>query len=398
MMTPTIPGDLPPMTNDEVKEVTKRTSTLALENRPKTWAELVGQPVPTTVLVNSLTVGDIKPGYVFAGTTGCGKTSAAQLLAKRLNCESPNLTTQDPCNTCRSCLTTEAGTNPDVKMIDGAADRSVDFVRNTLKPFLMTAPQRKCRVVVIDEAHLYGKDAISAFLTLLETLPKFAGRSVVVLTTTEIEKIDPAIMNRCMSLPFASIPNDLLAERMALYTGEDIEALRLLADEAGNSFRALWAYIEVWQHLREPLTPAVVMKIVGGISPQERELLWADLAAGRVDKVGERWRKWLSASGARPKVVGALLLRDLIAWAGRSPDSINWREPLRLLAGAQQVGSDSAWLQALYLMVGLPLDAHESQRQGPAERQPQLFDPVTPVSAPPAEVDVVAERLLFFGA
>src|ERR1017187_9715873 len=119
-MTTPVLGDVP--TPEKVK-----TSTLALDNRPQTWADLVGQPIPVTVLVNSLALGDVKPGYVFTGTTGCGKSSAAYLIAKRLNCENPNLVTQDPCNTCHSCITVDRGTNTDVKFVDGATDRSIDF-------------------------------------------------------------------------------------------------------------------------------------------------------------------------------------------------------------------------------------------------------------------------------
>lgn len=375
-----------------------KTNTLALSNRPKRWSELVGQPVPTTVLVNSIAVGDIKPGYVLGGITGCGKSSAAQLMAKRLNCENPDLATQDPCNECHSCRMIDAGKSADVKFIDGAAERSVQFVRETLKPFLLTAPVGKCRVAIIDEAHLYKADAISAFLTLLENLPKFAGKSVVIMTTTEVDAIDPAVRNRCMTLHFASIPNELLAQRMSEYTGEDIDALRLLAEEAGNSFRSMWAYIEVWQHMNEPLTQDTVMKLVGGISEHERQAMWADVASKRIDKVGDRWRKWLSQSGVRTSVVGALLIRDLVTWAASAPDSTDWHKPMLLLSGAQQVGSDSAWLQALYLMVGLPLDAHVRHRQGPAERQPQVADPVANKPLDPVGSDPVTERLLFFGA
>jgi DNA polymerase III subunit gamma/tau len=416
--TPPILGDVPTISKSDKGELAAKTTTLALENRPKKWSQLVGQPIPVTVLTNSIKLGDIKPGYVFDGITGCGKSSAAYLVAKRLNCDNPDLVAQDPCGDCRSCRTIDKGTSPDVKFVDGASDRSVAFVRETLKPFLSTAPMGKYRVAIIDEAHLYGKDAISAFLTLLENMPRFTGKSVVILTTTESEKMDPAVMNRCMNLHFASIPNDMLAEQMAAYTGEDVAALRILAEEAGNSFRSMWSYIEVWQHLGEPLTEAVVMKLIGGVSLAERHRLWGDLTSGKVDKIGERWRGWLQG-GARASVVGALLLRDLIGVAAKCPDRTTWHDPMRLLAGAQQQGSDSAWLPALYLMVGLPLDVQVSHRQEPAEGQPHLSQPtvrhpagrLSPPEGTPAvagvgltrtnntvEIAPVHDRLLFFGA
>lgn len=384
-MTTTVLGDVPP-------PKTAKTCTLALDNRPKTWSELVGQPIPVTVLVNSLALNDIKPGYVFDGITGCGKTSGSILFAKRLNCENPNLTTQDPCNVCRSCSQIDRGISPDVKFVDGATDRSVHFIRETLKPFLLTAPYSKYKVAIIDEAHLYKSDSISAFLTLLENMPRHSGKSVVIMTTTDGKAMDSAVMNRCMNLHFASIPNDLLTDRMAAYTKQDRDVLAILAQECGNSFRSMWSYIEVWQHLGQPLTEALVMKLVGGIDTHERSALWSDVSNKRVDKLGERWRKWLQ-TGARAEAIGALLIRDLISMAVLAPDSTDWHKPMLLLAGAQQVSADSAWLQALYLMTGLPLDAQACLRPRPAEGQPQVL-PVTTDSP----YTVLTERLLFFGA
>lgn len=371
-----------------------KTATLALDYRPKKWSDLVGQPIPVTVLVNSLSLGEIKPGYIFDGTTGCGKSSAAYLFAKRLNCENPNLNTQDPCGQCHSCNTIDRGTNADVKFVDGAADRSIAFVRDTLKPFLMTVPKGKYKVAIIDEAHLYKSDAISAFLTLLENMPKHSGRSVVILTTTEGEAIDTAVMNRCVNLHFSPIPTELLATKMADYTSQDPAVLALLAEACGNSFRAMWSYIEVWELMGQPLTPELVMNMIGGVTDKERQELWADIAERKVETIAKRWKKW-QEKGARISVVGSLLIKDLVRWAAANPDSTDWHKPLAILSGAQQVGAESAWLQSLYLLVGLPLDVQRWQWPEPGREQPQLLSINTEI--PKQSEDNLLERILFFG-
>lgn len=373
---------------------TRKTHTLALDNRPKKWNDLIGQPIPVTVLVNSLSLGEVKPGYIFDGTTGCGKSSAAYLFAKRLNCEKPNLTTQDPCGVCHSCDTIDRGINPDVKFVDGAADRSISFVRDVLKPFLMTVPHGRYKVVVIDEAHLYKSDSIGAFLTLLENMPKHSSRSVVILTTTEGDAIDPAVMNRCVNLHFAPIPTELLAKKMAQYTGQDEDVLALLAESCGNSFRSMWSYIELWELTGQPLTTELVMNLVGGIGEKERYELWADLAERKVESIAKRWKKW-QEKGARASVVGSLLIKDLVAWAAADPDSTGWHKPLAILSGAQQVGSDSAYLQSLYLLVGLPLNVQRWQRPGSGRVQPQISS-VETVNENNTSSDFI-DRLLFFG-
>ena len=366
-------------------------STLALERRPKTWAEVEGQEIPVTVLVNSLHAEDIKPGYLFTGTTGTGKTSAALLLSKRLLCENPNEKTQDPCDACRVCDQFSRGITHDLKYVDGAADRSVAFVREALKPFLQSQPfGGRRRIVIIDECHLYGKDAIASFLTMLERMPTESKRSIVIFCTTDGDAIDPAIRNRCLTLHFSNIaPSKIASVMTRFFPSADPKVLELLAEESGGSFRTMWAYMEAWQHLGKPLTEDLVMQLVGGVTDRERQALWYDISNRNVEGIARRWKKWIE-SGARAKVVGSHLLKDLIEYAAHNPSVTTWQKPLAILSGAQLTSPDSALLPALYTLIGLPLVSQSAEKMaGTREMAAQN-------SGGPA--DEAAKRLLFLGA
>lgn len=343
---------------------------LALSNRPESWAEVVGQPIPVQVLTQSIAINEIKPAYLFMGESGCGKTSCGLLLAKRLVCDDPNLETQDPCGLCRPCQLVGKGICDDVFYVDGAVDRSIDFVRVRLKPYLATAPLGgKYRIIILDEVHQLGKDAVSALLTLLERMPNDHPKSVVIMCTTEGDAVDGAIKNRCLPLNFAPIPPEQIATVMAEKTGLPLDVLTVLAEEAGGSFRTMWSYFEVWQYTNEALTEDLIMRIVNGISRRERMLLFTDLGQGHIDKVSSRWKKWL-AGGARPKVLTRLLLRDVAEIAAKYPGSANWKKYLGLLSASRP---ESAMLPALYTMCGLPLDSQDGEMPRPAEGQSTLL-------------------------
>lgn len=372
-----------------------KSNTLALENRPRTWADLRGQEIPVTVLTSSLAAWDIKPGYLFQGSSGCGKTSAALLFARALFCEA-RTNKQNPCYQCRHCKSFDTGGgHPDLMYVDGASERSVGFVRDNIIPFLQRSPWGgQAKVVIIDEVQQYQKDAISAFLTLLEKLPHVAKKSTVILCTTD--SVPETIHNRCMPLMFGSIDPDTIADVMHSYTEQDIAVLRLLAEESHSSFRTVWSYIEAWKHLNEPLTENLVMKLVGGVPAIERKRLWSCIAQTDIEAIQALWKKWLQ-NGARPRTIGEHLRKDLFAFAAQAPDKTNWLKAISLWGGALQVaaisGSDSALLGGLISLCGLPLDSQDAERAGPAKRQPTNF-----VNSYDLEADRVAQRLLFFGS
>jgi DNA polymerase-3 subunit gamma/tau len=364
------------------------TNNMALENRPKRWCEVIGQTIPVKVLTQSLKLNEIKPAYLFAGETGSGKTTCGLLLAKRLVCENPDTETQDPCNSCRPCSAVDRNVYDDVLYVDGATDRSISFVRERLKPYIASAPLGgKHRIVILDEVHQLGKDAVSALLTLLERMPKDHPKSLLIMCTTEGDSVDGAIRNRCLPLNFTPIPPEDIARAISEKTDLPVNVLKILAEEANGSFRTMWSYFEVWKYTGEEMTEDVIMKIINGVNTKERRALLQDLAHGDLEKVANRWNKWIKNS-ARPKVVFKLLLKDIAEIAAKNPSDANWKKYLGILSMARP---ESAMLPALYTLSGLSLDFHVGREPEPAEGQPTLNSINT------AEQDNLIMRLMFIG-
>lgn len=365
-----------------------KTKTLAIDKRPATWGEVVNQSFPVKILQNSILRGEIKPAYLFDGKTGCGKTTCALIFAKALLCKNRASGSADPCNNCQTCRQVDEGRSADVKYVEGGSDRSVSFVKDVIKPFLQTAPYNGKRIIIIDEAHLYQRDAISMFLTLFEQMPKFAGKSVVILCTTDGDQILEAIRNRCLSLTFTPIEQETLVEAMHHYTGFDREALAMLSEYAGGSFRTMWSFVEEAELLEEEVTVEVASQLIGSVTSSERKKLWQMLSKGDLNGVAKKWKEWESKS-MKPHVLIKALIRDLGSMACGKPADPSWREAMALLSAAQS-SADSAWPETLYMLSGLPLAFHDGQRPEPEERQPTNSD-TGPID------QRVAKRFLFFG-
>lgn len=183
------------------------TISLYRKYRPSVFEDLTGQPLVNRVLINALKTRTFSHAWLFCGTRGTGKTSAAKLFAKALNCQTP--IDGQGCSRCRHCLEFQAGNYPDFLELDAASNRGIDDFRN-LKDILVSAPMAGkgfYRVFVIDEAHMLTTQAANAFLKTLEEPPPYV---VFILATTDPEKIIPTILSRCVRLDFLPLaPRDI---------------------------------------------------------------------------------------------------------------------------------------------------------------------------------------------
>src|SRR6516162_6760960 len=210
---------------------------LARKWRPERFDELVGQEHVTRTLVQALTSGRIAHAFLFTGIRGVGKTTAARIFARCLNCEKGP--TAEPCGNCAACREIRAGTALDVVEIDGATYRKIDDARAIIENLGYRPARDRFKIYIIDEAHQLTDQAFNALLKTLEEPPPHVK---FILATTEPQKMPETILSRLQRYDFRRIPSALVRTRLnELAQGEGVEiaegALTLLAREASGSMR-----------------------------------------------------------------------------------------------------------------------------------------------------------------
>ena len=193
--------------------------------RPKTFDDVVGQPFITETLKTQVRTGRLSHAYLFIGTRGTGKTSCARILAKAVNCEHP--VDGNPCNECDACRGIEDGSILDVVELDAASNNGVDDVRMLRDEAIFSPTTVRKRVYIIDEVHMLSKPAFNALLKILEEPPQHL---MIILATTELNKVLPTILSRCQRHSFRRLDGDTIAKRLA-YVAEQ-EGINLTADAA----------------------------------------------------------------------------------------------------------------------------------------------------------------------
>ncbi|HET9233165.1 MAG TPA: DNA polymerase III subunit gamma/tau, partial [Candidatus Eisenbacteria bacterium] len=183
---------------------------LARKYRPQVFEDMVGQEHLVKVLKNAITSGRVAHAYLFSGPRGVGKTTAARILAKALNCEKGP--TPTPCDRCVSCVEIRTGRSLDVLEIDGASNRGINEVRELRENVRFAATGGRSKVYIIDEVHMLTQEAFNALLKTLEEPPSHV---VFVFATTEPFKLPGTILSRCQRFDFARIPSRKIAEHLA---------------------------------------------------------------------------------------------------------------------------------------------------------------------------------------
>lgn len=213
----------------------------ANRKRPSDFESLVGQEFVVTTLKNSLSQGRIAHAYLFAGPRGVGKTSAARILAKALNCEKGP--TPNPCGICTHCKEIAQGSALDVIEIDGASNTSVNDVREIKDEVLFAPASGRYKVYIIDEVHMLSNSAFNALLKTIEEPPPYI---VFIFATTEIHKVPPTIRSRCQQFNFRLIPVETILTKLQEATSD----LGIQAEEAA----LLWIAKEATGSLRDAYT------------------------------------------------------------------------------------------------------------------------------------------------
>ncbi len=210
---------------------------LARRYRPQRFDEVIGQEHVTGTLTRAISQKRIAHAYLFGGPRGVGKTTVARILAKALNCK--NGDTTEPCGECESCVQITEGRSLDVLEIDAASNRGVEDVRS-LRDNIRFAPSTgRRRVVIVDEVHMFTKEAFNAFLKTLEEPPEHA---VFILATTDVHQVPPTVLSRCQRFEFRRLDAAEVAGHLtALAAKEGLElepgAAAILARRSDGSLR-----------------------------------------------------------------------------------------------------------------------------------------------------------------
>ncbi|MBN2024620.1 MAG: DNA polymerase III subunit gamma/tau [Pirellulales bacterium] len=210
---------------------------VARRYRPQVFEDLIGQEHVARALSNAIATNRVGHAYLFTGARGVGKTSAARIFAKALNCQSgPGAV---PCNRCEICQSISSGDDVDVLEIDGASNRGIDEIRQLRQNVNIRPSRARLKIYIIDEVHMLTREAFNALLKTLEEPPEHVK---FFFCTTDPNKIPVTILSRCQRFDFAGIQTGSIAARLGqIVAAEGVsaepEALEVLARRAAGSMR-----------------------------------------------------------------------------------------------------------------------------------------------------------------
>ncbi len=326
--------------NDNAPERPAEYTVVARRYRPQQFADLVGQEPVARALANAITSGRVAHAYLFTGTRGVGKTTAARILAKALNCESGP--TPTPCDRCESCLAIAAGQDIDVLEIDGASNRGIDEIRNLRQNVTFAPARSRYKIYIIDEVHMLTTPAFNALLKTLEEPPPHVK---FIFATTDANKVPITILSRCQRFDFTGIPGERIVNQLqAVLKGEnreaDDDALALVARRAAGSMRDAQSLLDqLLAFGDERLTAEQVHRLLGTAPEDQVAALATAVLAGDAKSALERLAVGIEGGLQLGELLDQLIdyWRDLmlVATAGPTFGVLNASQRLRAVLREQ---------------------------------------------------------------
>jgi DNA polymerase-3 subunit gamma/tau len=232
--------------------------------RPQKWDEVIGQQHIIQTLRNAVTGGHVTHAYLFAGPRGTGKTTAARLLAKAVNCLDPDPAAR-PCNQCAHCVAVNETRFLDLIEIDAASQTGVEDVRDLRDKVNFSPNQGRYKVYIIDEVHMFSN---SAFNALLKTLEEPPAHVIFILATTEMHKIPATVLSRCQRHEFRRVPvDDIVGQLKKIAESEKLtaepEALILIARQSAGGMRDAISLLDQMASTGKDITLGLTQIVLG---------------------------------------------------------------------------------------------------------------------------------------
>jgi DNA polymerase-3 subunit gamma/tau len=357
--------------------------------RSQTFADLVGQDATSRALQGAVISDRVSHAYLFSGSRGTGKTSAARLLAKSLNCTGRPRTSAEPCNKCDSCLDMMAGTALDLIEIDAASNRGIDDVRDLREKVNLAPARGPFKVYIIDEAHGLTGDAFNALLKTLEEPPPHA---VFVMCTTDAQKMPLTVIGRCQHFVFRRHSEDQIVSRLSYIAAAekvtvDPEAMLLIARTAQGSMRDAVGLLDQLVPLASgPISLDAARSLLGIADPRVLDALLDHVLAGRASEALEELNRVYAAGAELRQVVRGLMegCRDRLVAALTRHDQATARRLSSVLDALLHLdGEVRRHAEPRFLVEATLARLAVEAEQGAGSPAP-LAPPAAVASAPPA--------------
>ncbi|MFC0215462.1 DNA polymerase III subunit gamma/tau [Paenibacillus chartarius] len=283
--------------------------------RPQSFGDVVGQKHIVQTLQNSLRERRFTHAYLFNGPRGTGKTSAAKIMAKAVNCERGPA--EEPCNECEACRRITEGAVMDVVEIDAASNRGVEEIRDIRDKVKYAPTEVRHKVYIIDEVHMLTTEAFNALLKTLEEPPAHV---MFILATTEPHKLPPTIISRCQRFDFRRVSLEEQMERISYIAGKegiDIsrDALHYIARLSDGGMRdALSLLDQIIAYSGERVELSDVLGITGGLAGEQFEKLIAAMRERDIGTAMELVDAFMQEGKSADKCMESLIqyFRDLL--------------------------------------------------------------------------------------
>lgn len=237
--------------------------------RPKLFSEVVGQEYLVEIFRNASRQNRFAHAYLFYGPRGVGKTTTARLVAKAINCQKEDYLKKEgePCGECSACVEIDGGRAMDVIEIDAASNRGIDEIRNLKENVKVYPSSLRRKVFIIDEAHMLTKEAFNALLKILEEPPEHA---VMILATTEYEKLPATIVSRTQRYFLKKLSIGEITQKLrTIVASEKIkiadDALELIAAAAEGGLRDAESLLDQVATMTDSADLKSVESIVGRV-------------------------------------------------------------------------------------------------------------------------------------